>query len=331
MAGLVALLIAVLMTAAMGGVASAQQKLIVYSILQQDYTIAMLEAFTKATGIPADFIRASGGQMVARVIAEKGAPQADVVLGGASNLHEAMKAEGALRAYRSPAAEAIPEQFKDSDGYWTGFYLTALGIGVNRPRFERLYPGKPLPKTWDDLTDPDLRGEVVVTDPVASSTSYLFLNTILQGRGWDEGWEYLQALYNNVGQWPTSGSAPPRMIGTGEYALGVSFVHSFAAVMQQGYQLDLIVPPATGGDAGSVSIIAGGPNPELAERFVDWVLGEEAQKLHSDISLTTPTLPDLPLAPGVMALETIDFINYDPVWAGENRERILDQWSRIAR
>ncbi|HLU70473.1 MAG TPA: hypothetical protein VKZ88_06850, partial [Fibrobacteria bacterium] len=107
--------------------------------------------------------------------------------------------------------------------------------------------------------------------------------------------------------------------------------HSFAAVMQQGYQIDLIVPPATGGDAGSVSIIAGGPNPELAERFVDWLLGEEAQKLHSDISLTTPTLPGLPLAPGVMALETIDFINYDPVWAGENRERILDQWSQIAR
>ena len=321
--------LAVAIFASAVGVASAQ-KLMIYSILQQEYTVEMVREFTRETGIPADFVRASGGQIVARVIAEKGAPKADVVLGGASNLHESMKAEGALRAYKSPNAEAIPAQYKDPDGYWTGFYLTALGIGVNRQRFQRLFPGKPIPKTWDDLLDPAFKGEIVVTDPVASSTSYLFLNTILQGRGWDAGWDYLAKLYPLVAQWPSSGSAPPRMVGTGEYALGVTFAHSLAAVIQEGYRVELVIPPATGGDAGSVSIIAGGPNPELAEKFVDWVLSKRAQKFHSDISLTTPTLPGIELADGVIAVDSIDFINYDPVWAGDNRDRILAKWAEIA-
>lgn len=302
--------------------------MMVYAIVQQGIAAELLEAFTAETGIEADFVRASGGQIVARVNAEKNAPMGDVVLGGASNLHESMKEEGTLRRYVSPVAAEIPAEYRDPDGYWTGFYLTALGIGVNRDRFNRLYPGKELPQTWDDLIDPDLKGELVVTDPVASSTAYLFLNTILQDRGWDEGWEYLEALQDNVAQWPSSGSAPSRMVGTGEYAVAVSFAHSLATVIQQGYRVDLVLPPRTGGDAGSVSIIEGGPNPELAEAFVDWLLSKEAQKLHSDISLTTPTHPGVELAEGVVPLDELDFIDYDPIRAGEERDQILTKWDQ---
>lgn len=317
---------ALLITLLLSVAGFAQGKLMVYSILQQNFAEEMLREFTKETGIAADFVRGSGGEIVARVIAESGAPRADVVLGGASNLHESMKEAGALRPYLSPVAAEIPAQYRDSENYWSGFYLTALGIGVNKSRYNRLYKDKPLPQTWDDLTDPAFRGELIVTDPVASSTAYLFLNTILQERGWEAGWDYLDRLHRNVAQWPTSGSAPPRMVGTGEYALAVSFAHSFLAVTEQGYDLELILPPRTGGDVGSVSIIAGGPNPEAAEKFVDWVLSKEAQKLHADMSLTSPTHPEVPTPAGVVPLDELDFINYDPLWAGENRDRILNEW-----
>ena len=42
----------------------------------------MFEAFEKASGIQVKFIRLSSGEALARVIAEKGNPQVDVLFGG---------------------------------------------------------------------------------------------------------------------------------------------------------------------------------------------------------------------------------------------------------
>jgi iron(III) transport system permease protein len=56
----------------------------------------------------------------------------------------------------------------------------------------------------------------------------------------------------------------------------------------QGFPVTLVVPPGTGGEAGSVSIFAGAPNPDLARQFVDFVTGVDAQQALTDIALTTP-------------------------------------------
>ena len=43
----------------------------------------------------------------------------------------AAKAEGLLEAYVSPEARHIDAQFKDAEGYWTGFYVGVLGFTLN--------------------------------------------------------------------------------------------------------------------------------------------------------------------------------------------------------
>ena len=304
----------------------AQGPLLVYSILQEQDAAAITAAFREATGIEVQTIRASGGEIVARVIAESSAPRADVVLGGASNLHIAMQNAGVLEPYYSDAAPYLEGNQRDPDGYWTGFYLTALGIGINEARFRQAYGDKLLPVTWEDLLDPAYAGEIVMTDPIASSTAYLFLQTQLQRLGWDAGWDYLEQLAPRVGQFPTSGSAPPRMVGTGEYILGVAFVHSLSSTIVQGFPVTLVVPPGTGGEAGSVSIIANGPNGELARQFIDFVMGVEAQQAFTDISLTTPLNPDVVLPEAAIARASIDMIDFDANLAGAQREETLRRW-----
>ena len=324
--GLAPLALVLSLLVGVGSSALAQGPLLVYSIIQEQDAAAITSAFTAATGIPVQTIRASGGEIVARVIAEASSPRADIVLGGASNLHIAMTNAGVLAAYLSDAAPYLDPGQRDADGYWTGFYLTALGIGINEERFRRQYGDKPLPETWEDLLDPDYAGEIVMTDPIASSTAYLFLQTQLQRLGWDDGWAYLEALAPNVGQFPTSGSAPPRMVGTGEYILGVAFVHSLSTTIVQGFPVTLVVPPGTGGEAGSVSIIAGGPNPDLARQFVDFVMGVDAQQAFTDISLTTPLNPDVVLPAAAIARASIEMIDFDPELAGSQREETLRRW-----
>ncbi len=309
--------------------ALAQGSLLVYAVINQDDAELLTGMFREQTGVDVRFLRGSTGELVARVIAERGAPQADVLLGGSSSLHIAVAEAGALAPYVSPAAAVLPDGARDAEGYWTGFYLTALGIGVNEARFAQRYGERPLPTSWEDLLDPAFAGEIVITDPVASSTAYLFVQAQLQRLGWDAGWAYLEALAPLVGQFPSSGGAPPQLVGTGEYTLGVAFVHALSRYRQQGFPVTLVVPPDTAGEVGAVSLIADGPNADNARLFIDFVLSPEAQQAFVNQSLTTPLHPDVVLPEAAVPFSAIELIDYDPVLAGEQRDEVLLRWQTV--
>jgi len=311
------------------GRAAAQGEVRVYAVINEDDVRLLADMFTAETGIRVSYLRASTGELVSRVIAEAGAPQADVLLGGPSAQHIAIEETGALAVYHPEAAAALPAYAVSPEGYWTGFYLTALGIGVNLDRFHQLFPDTPLPATWDDLLNPVFKGEIVMTDPVSSSTAYLFLQDQLQRLGWEAGWAYLEKLAPLVGQFPASGGAPPQLVGTGEYALGVAYVHALIRYRHDGFPITTIVPPGTAGEVGAVSIIRGGPNPDNARRFVDFVLSAKAEEAFAAQSFTTPLNPDAPLPEGSTSFADYDYIDYDAELAGEQRDEVLLRWQQV--
>lgn len=300
-------------------------ELLVYSVVNEDETRALTELFTRQTGIKVEYFRAATGELVNRVIAEKNAPQADILLGGAESLHIAAARAGALDAYTSRAVQ-VPDYTRAADGTWTGFCVLTLGIGVNETRFAEKFPGKALPRTWDDLADPAFRGEIVFTDPVASATGYLFLQSQLQGRGEAQGWDYFRRLTPLAAQLPSSGSAPPRLIGSGEYSICVAYVHAMQLYAAQGFPVRIIIPPKTAGEVDAVSIIKGGPNSANARRFVDFMLSLEAQELFTSLSYTIPVNPGVARLSGSISVDTIDFLEYDSEKAGAERDAVHARW-----
>ena len=68
----------------------------------------LAEMFEAETGIRVNYLRASTGELVSRVIAEAGAPQADVLLGGPSAQHIAIAETGALAVFHPEGAAACP-------------------------------------------------------------------------------------------------------------------------------------------------------------------------------------------------------------------------------
>ena len=58
-------------------------KLVVYSALNEDNTIAIADQFKKDTGIEIEYISLGGGDAVARVQAEMANPKADILVGKA--------------------------------------------------------------------------------------------------------------------------------------------------------------------------------------------------------------------------------------------------------
>lgn len=298
----------------------------VYSIIHDEETEALTKLFTDKTGIPVSYLRATTGELVNRVITEKNDPQADILLGGASSYHIQADKEGALESYASPLAKNLPSYAVASDNTWTGFCVLTLGIGVNSKRFAEKFPGTPLPKTWEDLLNPIFKGEIVLNNPAASSTGYIFVQNQLQRLGDEKGWEYLLALTKNVGQFPDSGSAPAKLLGTGEYALGVSYLHALAKYNAQGFSVKPIAPPQSAGDVDCVSIMKNTKNLSAAKKFVDFMLSVEAQELMSEFTFTAPVNPEAKAVSGSIAISDIDLIDYDVQKAASEKAVVLDRW-----
>jgi iron(III) transport system substrate-binding protein len=305
-------------------------ELLIYSVINEDDTRALTELFTQRTGIRVQYFRAATGELVNRVIAEQGAPQADILLGGGASFHITAAQSGALEAYTSRAAR-VPAITRAADGSWTGICVLTLGIGINERRFAEKFPGKAIPQTWDDLADPAFAGELIFTDPAASSTGYLFLQSQLQGRGEEQGWDYFRRLTPLAAQLPSSGGAPPQLIGSGEYAICVAYVHALQRYAAQGFPVKIVIPPKTVFETDAVSIIRGGPNSANARRFVDFMISQEAQELFSSLSYTIPVNPEAAGPAGALSVDKIDFLTYDSERAGAQRDAVLARWQNEIR
>ncbi|MCR5286303.1 MAG: ABC transporter substrate-binding protein [Treponema sp.] len=307
------------------------QSLNIYSIIHEEETEALTKLFSEKTGIQVKYLRASTGELVNRVLTEKDNPNADLLLGGASSYHIQLDKNDALLAYKSPFAKNLPEYAKSSDDTWTGFCVLSLGIGVNTQRYKEKFPDLPLPSSWDDLTNPLYKGEIVITNPLSSSTAYLFVQNQLQRLGWDKGWEYLEKLAPLVGQFPDSGSAPAKLIGSGEYSLGVSYIHAINKYRSEGFNVIAIAPSQSAGDVDCISIMKNTKNVNAAKKFVDFMLSVEAQELMSSLDFTVPVNPEAKGIEGSVPLSELDLIAYDVNKASEEKDKVLDLWSKTVK
>jgi len=86
----------------------------------------------------------------------------------------------------------------------------------------------------------------------------------------------------------------------------------------------------TGYETGSVSIVKGGKNPEAAQKFVDWALSADAQKLvGADLKIySIPSDKSAPVSADAPKLSEMKLITYDTAKYGSvaERTRLLKKW-----
>lgn len=307
-------------------------KLTVYAGLMEDHAMLAMKEFERETGVKTEMVRMSGGEIYARIKAEKENPTASVWYGGDALTFIAADNEELLEHYVSPNAAIIPDKFKDAEGAWTGIYSGYLGIEGNKKWLEE--NNLELPKTWDELLKPEFKGNIVIAHPSSSSTAYNFLATIIQLKGEEAAFDYFQKFNGQVRQYTKSGSAPGRMVGMGEAPIAIGFLHDAIKYQEEGYE-DLIFTSAeegTGYEIGAVAVIKGGPDQEAAKMFVDWCLKKETQELGKTVgSFQFLTNPDAQPPEQALTLKDTKLIDYDFVWAGDNRDKYLEKFMEITK
>lgn len=317
---------------------------------QEDWCVAMTQAFQAETGIQTNYVRMSSGESLARIRATVDNPEFSVWWGGPADAFIAGAEEGLVEAYESPNAENVLEAYRGSDNMWTGVYVGALGFCSNVELLEEL--GIEAPTSWEDLLAPELQGNIAMAHPATSGTAFTAFWTVVtleadkleaeeEGTGYDEegapteaaidnAFVYFTALNQNILQYTRSGSAPGTMAGGGEVAVAIIFSHDCVKFQQEGFQ-DVLVgsfpEEGTGYEIGGMAIIAGGPEPVNARAWYDWAVTVEAQSIGQTVnSLQLPTNPQTPISELSVNLDELTVVNYNFLAAGQNRTAMVERF-----
>ncbi|HET8598412.1 MAG TPA: ABC transporter substrate-binding protein [Castellaniella sp.] len=272
---------AALALAGAGLVQAAHAKpLTIYTALEDDeVSDYMAAAKTAMPDIEFHVLRLSTGDMAARLLAEQKNPRNDVIWGFAVTNMLDPRIHGELMKYEPAAAGKLAPIYRGKDGTWfaaTG-YMAAFCVNTERLKSK----GLPMPASWEDLTKPAYKGEVVMPNPAASGTGWLQIAAILQGLGADKGWDLIKGLNQNMAQYTSSGSKPCKMARTGEYAVGVSFAFPAMQSIEAGFPVKMVIPSDwVGYELEASGIVKTTQNPEDAKRFLDWTLSPEAAALY---------------------------------------------------
>ncbi|MCI2957206.1 ABC transporter substrate-binding protein [Agromyces atrinae] len=292
---------------------------------QEDWCQVIAAEFTSATGIPANYVRLSGGEAVARLSATGDTPEFDAWFGGGAEGHLAADEVGLLEPYTSPNAEQIPDEYKDADGRWTGVYVGALSFCSNTDILAEI--GAKAPTSWQDLLDPKFKSNIAMAHPGTSGTAYqaLWTEVELNGGDQDAALAFFGKLHSNILQYSKSGSAPGQMAGRGEVATGVIFAQDCQKFINEGFtNLETTFPKeGTGYEVGAVSLIKNARNPEGAKAFIDWTLTAEAQDLAATVgSYSVPTNPDAIITDDMVDFDDLKLVHGDIQAAGSARNEL---------
>ncbi|QIV79175.1 thiamine ABC transporter substrate-binding protein [Fervidobacterium pennivorans subsp. keratinolyticus] len=216
----------------------------------------------------------SMGDVLARLIAEKNAPKADVVIGlNPQQLQKAIK-ENLLQKYRATNSKNLVYKGFIND-YGTVYDYGALAMIYN---IEKI---KNPPKSFKDLLKPEYKGKFVLIDPRTSSTGLTFLMWTIAALGEDGAMDFWKEVKKNVLTFTSGWSAAFKMLETGEADMIVSYATDGAYSM---YKYGTIKYMPIIFEEGAyvleeyAAIVKGAKNLALARAFIEFMLTPDFQK-----------------------------------------------------
>ena len=275
------------------------------------------------------WVRDSTGIITAKLLAEKNNPKADVIWGLAATSLLLMKSEDMLMPYAPVGLEKLDPKFKDKGDApsWTGMDAWVAAICFNTVEAKK--HGLTPPRSWQDLTQVQYKGHVAMPNPNSSGTGFLDVSSWLQMFGEFKGWEFMDALHDNIDHYTHSGSKPCKQAARGEVVIGVSFAFRGAKSKSKGAPLEIIIPSeGIGWDMEATAIVKGTKKLKAAQALVDWSVTEKANKMYNE-GYAVIAIPELAkqvkhFPPGIINA----MYNNNFEWAAKNRKRILAEWQR---
>ncbi|MGY3927135.1 putative 2-aminoethylphosphonate ABC transporter substrate-binding protein [Aeromonas simiae] len=310
--------------------AQAATDLTVYTAFEPEQLAELKQAFeAQQPAIRIKWVRDSTGVMTARLLAEKANPKADVVWGLAATSLLQLDKQGMLAAYAPKGLDKLDSRFRDSraEPHWVGLDAFFSALCFNKVEAEK--QGIPAPTSWADLTKPVYRGKIVMPNPASSGTGFLSVAGWLQTMPQGAGWQYMDALHQNIDRYTHSGSAPCKLAASGETVIGISFDFPATSLKAKGAPIDVIFPSeGSGWDMEAAALMSASKQPEAARKLLDFIISEQANRLYAK-SFAVVAVPQAAIARADYPADIQgQMIDNDFAWAASERDTILQEWTQ---
>lgn len=283
--------------------ASATDKLTVYSGRAERLIKPVLDAFTAKTGIQIELLSSGTTELVNRMKAEGDRSPADVFITNDAGSLEMVRTAGLFRPLNMREVErAIPPQFRAADNSWVGlsgrFWIIVYNTTMVKP--DQI-------KSLLDLADPMWKDKIAIPN---AGSEYLQagVSVIRASVGDDPTKKFLEGLRDNAGtQVYQKSSQIVDAVAKGQVALGIVnhyYVYRHLAT-QPTAPLAVLMPDQQEGGMGAIMNVAGigvlkhTPRVENAKLLVEFLVAQAGQKLFAELDKEYPLHPEVKADPAL--------------------------------
>ena len=287
---------AALLAAGCGG--DGERELTVYSGRSPDLIGPLLERFTEETGINVN-VRYGGTAQLATLLIEEGdRSPADVYIAQDAGALGAVQAAGLFADLDDEVLELVPPAYRSREGQWVGLSGRARVLVYNTDTID---PTE-LPTSILELTDPKWRGRVAWAP--ANGSFQAWVTALRVGEGEEAARAWLEGMKaNDAVEFPNNTSIVAA-VGRGEIELGlVNHYYLLRFLAEQGEGFPARNYHTGPGDIGTLVNVAGAGVLRTSERgdeareFLEFMLGEEAQRYYAETNSEYPLIAGVPSAP----------------------------------
>lgn len=288
-------------------------EVIVYTSHDQLYSEPVLQAFEKETNIEVkavyDIEATKTTGIVNRLIAEQNRPRCDVFWNNEHSRTIVLKQKGLLEPYQSPLAQNIPPQFKDPEGYWTGFGARARIIIYNK----NLVKPNNIPTSIFDFTQPAWKGQFTIANPLFGTTA-THAAALFSLLGDEKAKAYFSSIKSNGVIISEGNSVVKDQVANGEIKAGLTDTDDANIAVLNNKPIGIIYPDQDGIGTllipNTVCLIKNSPNPENGKKLIDYLLSPEVEsRLAFSESVQIPVRESVKKSASTKGLDEIKSMN----------------------
>lgn len=309
-----------------------QNEVTVYTTVDQIFSEPILNDFETETGIKVKAIfdteETKSTGVLNRIIAEKDNPHCDVFWSGDPIRAIVLKNQGITRAYDSPSARGIAENFKDKEHHWIGFSARARVLIYNK----KLLKAEDVPASIFDLSKAKYRGNFAIANPLFGTTSFHF-SSLFSTLGEHKAKKLLSDFKENNVLIATSNGDVKKRVLNGEIACGLTDTDDAFVAMEESADIGIVFLDQKGIGSlimpNSVSLMKNSPHTSNGKRLIDYLLTKETERKLAISSAQMPLHKGMKIPTHVPSLDNIVAMKIDYEKSSKKLEEIqeyLKKW-----
>lgn len=281
--------------------ADKEQIVNIYTNRHYDTDQELYDLFTEETGIKVNVVKGDSDELIERLVREGQDTEADIlVTADAGRLHRA-KEKDLLQSINNEAVlNNIPENLRDEDNQWVGLTVRGRVLVYSKDRVDESQLS-----TYEDLTDPKWNGKILVR-----SSSNIYNQSLLASfvaiNGEEKAKEWAEGLVKNMARDPQGNDraqATAVVAGEGDiaimntYYIGKMLNSSNPEEVKVAENVKVFFPnqdtTGTHVNVSGAGVVKNSKNKENAEKLIEFLSGEKAQKQFAEANYEYPVNPNV--------------------------------------